>query len=197
MHLKRALRIPPVYDLADDFLRHQYKDLSRALSALREREALAEIAEERVAYLPDVPYEYCAAAVSLGDCMQQLYADAEYTGSDRRQLMDSYAHRALALLATANDRFDGIAASASIADAYLTLGDVLVETRRPDDARQVWESAETLYTKVRAAVAPDDRNELDVPIAAARERLASLADQELAPDGDPAATTPSAQKPEE
>ena len=171
---KHALKIEPVYEHAKDFLRKHYKQLSLALSTLHDRERLAEIAEERVAFFPDVPGEHYDAAMSLGDCMEQLYSDTEYAGEDRQQLMDGYARRAFELLDDASERFQDNHALFTIARAYLTLGDGCVEMARTTDARRAWLSAERQYKRVQAAVSPEDRHGFDEYLGSVRERLSSI-----------------------
>ena len=66
---KRALEIEPVYEYASHFLAMHYQQLGIALSGLGNRKALAKLSQERIAYLPEMPGEYCAAAVSLAECL--------------------------------------------------------------------------------------------------------------------------------
>jgi serine/threonine protein kinase/tetratricopeptide (TPR) repeat protein len=152
---KRALEIEPAYEYANQFLAMHYKQLGLALSGLGKREALAELSQERVAYLPEVPGEYCAAAISLAECLSQLHADASDQATDRDNLMEGYARNALGLLAHASRQFGESAAVYQIADAYLTVADEVATTGRLDEARASWQSAVDLFRRLQSADAEE------------------------------------------
>jgi tetratricopeptide (TPR) repeat protein len=178
---KHALELEPVYEHAHDFLRRHYYELARALSALKEREALAALSEERVTYSPDSFEEYCEAAICFGDCLEQLHADTQYQGTDRQQLMDGYARRAFALLDTATDFAKDNRAVFTAARAFVELGDACAEMQRNDDASLAWQSAKREFVRVQDAVAPKDKWEFDEYIASTQERLQSLEGKSVTP----------------
>jgi tetratricopeptide (TPR) repeat protein len=168
---KHALQIEPVFHLARQFMGKHYQQLSLALSALGAREALSIAAEERVAYLPDDALEYCHAAMSFGECLEQLYVDTAYAGEDRQQLMDHYATRALALLDEASSRFGENHDVFALAKAYEVFGDGCSEVGRTDNAQQAWLAAVNQYLQVQAAVAPEKRHKFDQYILCVKAKL--------------------------
>jgi tetratricopeptide (TPR) repeat protein len=171
---EHALKLEPVYEHAKPFLQKHYHELGLALSSLRDREALAKLADDRVADFPDVASETCEAAMCFGDCLEQLHSDEQYHGEDRNQLVDEYARRALEILDQGSERFDDNRDAFLIGGAYLMLGDGFHELGRTDDARRAWESAERQYKRVQAAVDPKNRHEFDEHIDDVRRRINSI-----------------------
>jgi serine/threonine protein kinase len=142
---KRALKTEPVYDLAKDFLRTHYEGLSITLTELGDHAALAATAEARVVDRPDVPFEYCAAAKWLAECIGHVNKNEQLSADERAAQSTHYVQRALALLDTANNRFTYDRAKFVIAEAYVEIGDKFAAAQFNDEARKAWESARALF----------------------------------------------------
>jgi hypothetical protein len=171
VYQKRALKTQPVYELAQDFLRTHYSELSLSLTELGDFSALAATAEARVADLPDVPVEYCAAAKSLAECMLQA-RDAEHVSTAERQRQAThFAQRAMALLEDVNNRFTYDRARFIIAEAYVEVGDTLAAGDFHDDSRKAWESARKLFIHLQDRTDFKGEEEVDDYLKAIEERL--------------------------
>jgi serine/threonine protein kinase len=159
---KQALKLEPVYKLAEDFLATHYKILSRALAGLGDHTALAAIADQRVQMLPEAPREHCAAAVSLADCLPLLNKDDRLAPQQREELAARYVQRAQALLTEAGERFRGWdKAEFTVAYGSIEVGDRLAAVQHSSEAQQSWQYARTLLTNLRAEAPPAAQREID------------------------------------
>jgi tetratricopeptide (TPR) repeat protein len=166
---KRALAIKPPYELCRDFLRGHYKVLAQALWRLEDHTSLAAISEERIKLLPDVPWEYFAAAGSLGLCAEILQAGSNIAQDHERT--DHYCQRALEILAGARERFQSVEAQVLIADAYVSVGDSFKKAKRHEAAQQAWQVARGMFatlSKKRGTLTPA---EIDKRTRSVDERL--------------------------
>jgi serine/threonine protein kinase/predicted negative regulator of RcsB-dependent stress response len=154
-----------------EFDMFNYQQLSLAVESLEDCDALAARAEERVTNLPGVPFETCAAATSLAECVLLAQKDQKRSVAERTEHINRYAERALAMLESAAGRFKEDSAIFMVADAYSTVGDLLAETERSDDARRAWQAARKLVVELQAKALPVKRHQLDSFIQTADERL--------------------------
>jgi hypothetical protein len=177
-HQKRALAAKPVYKLAKEFLSKHYQELSLAVESLGDHHALAACSEDRVASLSDVPFESCVAAMSLARCVRLAQKDGKLTVAEQLEHMNRYAERALAMLESAAGRFNEDSAIFMVADAYSTVGDLLAETKRSDDARRAWQAARRLVVELQAKAPPEQPHEFDSFIRTADERMGVSASSE-------------------
>jgi serine/threonine protein kinase/predicted negative regulator of RcsB-dependent stress response len=156
-----------------EFDMFNYQQLSLAVESLEDCDALAACAEERVAELPDVPFETCAAATSLAECVLLARKDKKRSVAERTEHMNRYAERALAVLDDAIGRFREDSARFMVADAYSTVGDMFAKANQRDDARRAWLAARQLVVELQAKALPEKRHELDSFIKTADERLST------------------------
>jgi hypothetical protein len=171
VHQKTALETDPVYVHAHVFLCNHYRQLARALVALKEHRALARAAEESIAYSPVVSNHCCLAANWLADCVELAGQDKQISPAKRLELIDQYARRALAILEKARCRFDDKEAILSFAETYVAVGDKLLASERRNEAQTAWHSARALFGQLRAIAPPDVQSEIDSNIDAINERL--------------------------
>jgi tetratricopeptide (TPR) repeat protein len=172
VHQKRALKTPPVYQFANDFLRQHYKLLSQSLWKLEDHAALAALSDERIQLLPDVPWEYFGAAGSLGLCAEMVESDAGVVGGDREELTDRYCRRALEILNDAQQRFDDDGeAQALIADAYVSVGDSFKKAGRSALANQSWRLAHDMFVAFSNENMSLSASEIDDRIQSVEKRL--------------------------
>jgi tetratricopeptide (TPR) repeat protein len=170
---KRALKTEPVYHLAKDFLRSHYEGLSITLTELGDYAALAAAAEARVVDLPEVPFEYCAAAKRLAECIGHVNKNEQLSADERAANSTHYVHRALALLDTANNRFTYDRAKFVIAEAYVEIGDKLAAAQFNDEARKAWESARALFIHLQDKSGFSGEEEVSNYLKTTEERLSN------------------------
>jgi serine/threonine protein kinase len=173
VYQKRALKTEPVFEFAKDFLRQHYRELSQALFELGDYTALAATAEARVADLPDVPFEYCAAAKSLADSMLMLKDDERLSPGEQERQLSSHAKRALALLDAARNRFEYERAQFIVAEAYFVVGDKLSASQFNDESRKAWESARTVFIQLQDKSGFNGEEKVTDYIKATEERMSN------------------------
>jgi tetratricopeptide (TPR) repeat protein len=171
-HQKRALKTPPVYDFAHDFLRQHYKLLSQSLWKLEDYAALAAISDERIQLLPGVAWEYFGAAGSLGLCAEIVQADVSVSEDEREELTDRYCRRALEILNDAQQRFhDDGEARVLIADGYISVGDSFAKAKREELADQSWRLARDMFVAFSSENTSLSASEIDERLQSVEKRL--------------------------